>query len=439
MRTRPFHSAGAHRSLAGADKLKHAAKTLQVPGYRVVRELGRGGMATVYLAVQESLNRDVALKVLSSLLVSDPAFCELFLTEGKTIARMTHHNVVTIHDVGRFESTYYMAMEFLPGGSLAQRIRGKGLGAEESLRIVEAVASALRYAHGENFLHRDVKPANVLFRKDETPVLTDFGIAKAMDTHTEFTRMGWTLGTPEYMSPEQALGKEMDQRSDLYSLGAIFYEMLTGAKRAVHMDSLGALVNAPIPALPADLAYLQPILNRLLAPNRRDRFASADDLLHALLGTKRVLRPLVDGSPTQPTVPLHASEPTQETPAQGRFYKIFHFVTRRPLWSGAATALGLIIMFLIARTMFSTEPEIIFSPEAQHSAPNGLTEQEQAKIVRLLRNASAHYRIGRYCEPPGSSAYDVYQMVLEIDPDNAEARDAVRELECPQHAEGQAG
>ena len=200
-----------------------------IPGYHLKKELGSGAMATVYLAIQTSLDRQVALKIMAPHLVSDNTFCERFRNEGKIIARLTHPNIVTIYDIGIFESCYYMAMEYVSGGTLRSRLQ-QGLSAEQSLDIFSQIARALGYAHRRGFIHRDVKPSNILFRDDDTAVLSDFGIAKVLGDHTQLTAVGWAIGTPNYMSPEQALGDPVDARSDLYSLGIVLYEMLTGAK-----------------------------------------------------------------------------------------------------------------------------------------------------------------------------------------------------------------
>jgi serine/threonine-protein kinase PpkA len=201
---------------------------ITIPGFDIEGEIGEGAMATVYLAVQRSLQRKVALKIMAAGLAADPSFCERFLREGRTLARLSHPHTVTIHDIGNVDALYYMAMEYLPNGTLKERIAA-GLSAELGLVYIRQIASALGYAHAQGLVHRDVKPANILFRANGVAVLSDFGIAKSLDDRTQFTQAGFAVGTPSYMSPEQARGQDIDGRADLYALGVVFYEILVGA------------------------------------------------------------------------------------------------------------------------------------------------------------------------------------------------------------------
>ncbi|RMH85964.1 serine/threonine protein kinase [Pseudomonas sp. AOB-7] len=257
---------------------------IDIPGYEIERELGDGAMAVVYLATQRSLERKVALKVMAAALAADPSFCERFLREGKTLARLSHPNTVTIHDIGNVGSHYYMAMEYLPNGTLKERIAA-GLSAEQGIQYLRQIASALGYAHAQGLVHRDVKPANILFRADGTAVLSDFGIAKSLEDRTQFTQAGFAVGTPSYMSPEQARGQQVDGRADLYALGVVLYEILTGKLPYVGADSLStalAHLTQPLPELPIAQGRYQPILSRLLAKDPADRFPDAAALIQAL-------------------------------------------------------------------------------------------------------------------------------------------------------------
>ncbi len=203
-----------------------------IGAYQIVEELGRGGMAVVYKAFQPSLNRYVALKVLPDYFQHDPEFVARFKQEAQAAAQLSHPNIVVIYDVGEEAGVHYIAMEYLEGGSLHDRLdqaaaQGWTYNPQEALSVVEQVGSALDYAHSRGLIHRDIKPANILFDAGGRPKVTDFGIARAADT-ARLTRTGVLLGTPEYMSPEQASGGQIDQRSDLYALGVMAYEMLTG-------------------------------------------------------------------------------------------------------------------------------------------------------------------------------------------------------------------
>ena len=257
---------------------------MQIPGFDIDHELGQGAMASVYLATQRSLERKVALKIMAASLAADPTFCERFLREGRTLARLAHPNIATIHDIGNVGELYYMAMEYLPSGTLKERI-GEGLSPEQGLVYVRQIAQALGYAHAQGLVHRDVKPANILFRADGTAVLSDFGIAKSLDDRTQFTQAGFAVGTPSYMSPEQARGMEIDGRADLYALGVVLYEILVGKLPYNGTDALStalAHLTEPLPELPIEHGRYQDILRGLLAKDPNERFADAAALLAAL-------------------------------------------------------------------------------------------------------------------------------------------------------------
>lgn len=255
-----------------------------IPGYDIEGEIGEGAMASVYLATQRSLERKVALKVMAAALAADPTFCERFLREGKTLARLSHPHTVTIHDIGNVGELYYMAMEYLPNGTLKERIAA-GLTPEQGVALIRQIASALGYAHAQGLVHRDVKPANILFRADGTAVLSDFGIAKSLDDRTQFTQAGFAVGTPSYMSPEQARGQEIDGRADLYALGVVLYEILVGKLPYSGTDALStalAHLTEPLPELPVHHGRYQGVLRKLLAKDPAERFPDAAALLVAL-------------------------------------------------------------------------------------------------------------------------------------------------------------
>src|SRR5215470_1363536 len=241
-------------------------------------------MATVYLAMQESVQREVALKVMSPTLLADPDFGERFLREARIAAKLHHRHVVGIHDVGRTGDYNYIAMEYLGGGPVLARDAGpRPVGF--ALRITREIATALHYAHAKGFVHRDVKPDNILLREDNSSALTDFGIARANDSATRMTRTGAVIGTPHYMSPEQARGRPIDGRADLYSLGIVLYELLVG-RVPFHADDSLAVgimhITQPIPVLPEHLQPLQPLLNRMLAKQPDDRFQNGAAVADAI-------------------------------------------------------------------------------------------------------------------------------------------------------------
>ena len=221
--------------------------------YDIVEEIGRGGMAVVYRAHQRSLNRHVAIKVLAPQLSFDQQFVERFQREARAAAKLQHPNIVVIHDVAHEQGIYFLVMELLEGRTLKQLIEERGsLSPERAARIVEQVANALDYAHRQGFVHRDIKPANIFVGKEDHTTLADFGIAKAASETQHLTRTGMLIGTPEYMSPEQAEGGTVDYRTDLYALGVVLYQMLAGRlpfKSTTPHATLHAVIYEPPPPL----------------------------------------------------------------------------------------------------------------------------------------------------------------------------------------------
>lgn len=254
-----------------------------IPGYRIIRELGHGGMATVYLAVQESLGREVALKVLTPQLAGDEAFADRFLDEMRIAGGFRHPHIVPVHDAGQTaDGTLYIAMEYVPGGTSAM-LRGGDEGV--ILQLMREVSSALDYAHQHGVVHRDVKPENILRREDGSFVLSDFGIACSRGGDIGVTDRQTAIGSPGYMSPEQWCGKHLDGRSDWYSLGITCYELLTGELpfRSDDCWSTGVKhMQSRRPRLPTHQAAWQPLIDRLTAINPADRHFDAATIATAL-------------------------------------------------------------------------------------------------------------------------------------------------------------
>lgn len=241
-------------------------------------------MATVYLAIQESFQREVALKIMASSLSEDKSFSERFIQEARVVSRLVHPHIVTVYDVGIHEGHHYLSMEYVPGKELKHCL-GE-LSGSDILRIVSEIASALDYASQKSCVHRDVKPENIMLHEESgRAVLMDFGIAKADDVGSGLTQTGMALGTPYYMSPEQARGHAVDGRADLYSLGIVFYKMLLGR---VPFDGDSAVtigikhISEPVPRLPAKLAVFQPLLNKLLAKSVSDRYQRGAEVVAAI-------------------------------------------------------------------------------------------------------------------------------------------------------------
>ena len=253
-----------------------------IPGYSLRLKIGESEKAVVYLATSAQRGHNVALKVSKTL--RDEAAGRQFLEREYTAIMAVHSAlVVEIYDYGVHAGFEYLAMEYLPRGDLKARIQ-RGVSEQEALYYMAQIAAALKVVHEAGLVHRDLKPPNVMLRENDGVALIDFGLARSLDGNTINTHTGVLLGSPYYMSPEQALGEVLDARSDFYSLGVIFYELLTGLKPyigATAMEVLQQHVSAPRPVLPADLARYEPLLARLLARSRGERFTSADEIIAA--------------------------------------------------------------------------------------------------------------------------------------------------------------
>jgi eukaryotic-like serine/threonine-protein kinase len=278
---------------AEAAEASGAVRSLRepIPGYTIRKTIGESEKALVYLATSATLGSDVALKVSKS--EHDEANQRQFLArERAAIAALQHSTIVNVLDYGVHEGREYLAMEYFPRGDLKARLQ-RGIVEADALRYIEQIARGLAVVHEAGIYHRDLKPPNVMLRENDEIVLIDFGLARsAQGGHS--TRKGVLRGSPYYMSPEQALGEPLDARTDLYSLGIILYEMLTGRKPYTGTSAIEVLqqhVNAPMPRLPQNLEHLQPLLDGLLAKSREDRLASATHVIEAVAG----MRALRDG------------------------------------------------------------------------------------------------------------------------------------------------
>ncbi len=319
---------------------------VQIPGYQVERELGRGGMASVYLATQLSVDRPVALKVMAGHLGDEAIFRERFVREGKLVARLAHPNIITIYDIGAADDLLYIAMEYISGGDLHKRLAKGALSWLEAVRVLRPLAQALHMAHQQQIIHRDIKPHNILFRADGQPVLADFGIAKLVGSQT-LTQTGAVVGTAAYMAPEQALGDKVDGRADLYSLGVVFYEMLVG-QRPYDADTVPALlmqhIAAPIPRLPAAQAPAQGILDKLLAKQPADRYLHGAELAAALEALEHQQAPALLYSSADAATEIRAPEPIPEPPARQRRPVIQTRRREPPVWPWLLGLAGFVLI-----------------------------------------------------------------------------------------------
>ena len=283
------------RAVKGALKSKLSAmkdlsfgddeEPLRLKGYRVTRKIGAGGMTQVYLAVREADGLPVVLKVLDASGQDAAAHLSRFIQEYALLSQIDHPNVIRIYDQGFTDDHAYIAMEYFERGDLRSAFSG-GLPQQRVLQVIAQVAQALAAIHGRGIIHRDLKPENIMLHNDGTVALADFGIAKSMlkaeNMALTQTRHGDVVGTPYYLSPEQATGKPITPQSDLYSLGIMMFEMLAG-KRPFGAETLEQLLahhlHAPTPPLPAHHATLQPIVNKLTAKKPAERYPSAQALL----------------------------------------------------------------------------------------------------------------------------------------------------------------
>jgi DNA-binding NarL/FixJ family response regulator len=274
---RPITQASTALGRSGAE-----SSGIAVPGYSIVKDIATSNFSQVFLARSDRLRRNVVLKVMnrgeSSKELDD---AERFQREYEIISSITHRAIAEIYDFGSLPHHLYLAMEYFPCGDLRDRLRNP-LSVDESLYYLRAIAEALRVIHVFGILHRDLKPANVMLREDNSPVLIDFGLARRAMDDTGTTGVGQVLGSPYYMSPEQAQGKRVDARTDLYSLGVMFYEMLTGQRPYAGRTALAIMSQhsgSPVPVLPEPTAVQQPLLDRLMAKQQSARYASVDELL----------------------------------------------------------------------------------------------------------------------------------------------------------------
>jgi len=297
-------------------------------GYRILRKLGQGGMAVVYKAHEESLNRVVALKVIAQHLSEDEQFVTRFQREAQAAAQLNHPNIVQIYAIGEDDGVHYFSMEYVKGRSLAEIIEEEGfLTAGRALPIMMQAAEALAVAHDAGIVHRDIKPANIMVDEGGRAKVADFGIAQ-MATSTRMTQAGMLVGTPEFISPEQCRGEKLDGRSDIYSLGVTLYQLLSG-RTPFEADTPAALVfqivEGPIPGVgelnPTVPPSVQAVVAKMMHTDRDRRFRSAEDLIHAIKGADT--QHVTSGARKHPAPGVVAAadnahpDPTVAMPSQG--------------------------------------------------------------------------------------------------------------------------
>ena len=433
---------------------------ISLPGYTIVGEVGRGGMATVYRARQTLLDREVALKVLSPQLTRSHAHAERFLQEARLLAALEHPHVVRVFDVGVSpDGLHYFSMQLLTGGDLGSHLR-EGMSEAELVRVLEAVGGALGFAHERGYVHRDVTPANILFDLHGEPVLTDFGIARVMSAPSRLTPTGLSIGTGRYMSPEQAQGLEVDRRSDIYSLGIVTYEAVAGQVPFEGDDAFAiamAHIADPVPPLPEECARWQPVIDGCLAKDPAQRYADASEFLAAL---QRALPELYPAP--RPVSATALPKPGKKRRAAGATSAGTVPAARGPgrvlAWAAAA---GIVASVLVAWTFWPTPEGNRLEPAATAvagasppqrapalpspapgTAPAGATgatadgavtaeaaflDPAELPTVRdpvpvLLALADADLAALRLTIPPQTNALERYRLALRFDPQEPRAR-----------------
>lgn len=277
----------AHTSRAAMESIPpDRFGSVRIRGHRCVRRLAVGGSSSVFLAEDQRTRELRVLKIFRQVpdVVEGSTTFDRFLREYELVAHLRHPNIARIYDIGVADDHLFLAMEYFPGGDLRSRMRER-LAPREALGYVRQMAGALGALHQIGVLHRDVKPGNLLMREDGSVAFIDFGLARQLRLESDITGIGTIFGTPHYMSPEQGHGVPLDERSDLYSLGVVLYEMLTGEKPYVAETPLAVIfkhANAPIPALPAAMSDLQPLLQGLLAKKAEDRLPTAAAIVSAI-------------------------------------------------------------------------------------------------------------------------------------------------------------
>jgi len=423
---------------------------MNIEGYTIIRELGKGGMATVYLAIQESFKRKVALKIMAPALTADPTFAERFLREARIVAHLSHPHIEAVYDVGVSHGHHFISMEYHTGGDLTSKITAD-LTPETAVDIAKQIASALDYAHANGYVHRDIKPGNVLFSHYGSAILTDFGIAKAADSSNQatavqevvgsnqMTKEGSIVGTPSYMSPEQARGQAVDGRADLYSLGIVFHEMLTGTLPYQAQDQIAIAImhiNEPVPTLPGEFDRFQPLLTKLLAKDPTARFQTGTELIETFEELERRAQPPPEAASPRvehlPTIAVAAPTGDFSKPDRGALAKWAAGGTAALVAAGVAvyalTISGPKPAETTGTSMTTTAAGTPAVPDGSPREPANDENIRNAQIAVLFEAAQAAYEADRLSWPKGDNAYEKYKQVLALDPGNRQAREGIERV-----------
>ena len=386
----------------------------EIPGYRVLRRIGKGGMSQVYLGVQESLDRQVAVKVMSPGALTDEISKQRFEHEARTIAKLEHPCIVGIHEVGRTrQGLLYYVLPYLAKGHLGQRDFTQD--EHRAIEVLRSLLSALEYAHARGIVHRDVKAENVLFDNADRPLLTDFGIALSKRDQTRITTAGLAVGSGGYMAPEQARGEVVDGRADLYSVGVLAHELLMGRLPFQASDPLAlALMHAqdPVPRLPPEKKHWQPFLDRAMAKSPDNRYRNAQQMLSAL-------NQIAGGKPDEPKVDLG---------------KVGAFLSAR--WKPIVSALAGVALVVVAVSwlqrerpanapsdFFTVQDTVRESAPAVTAPPDKPAADPATPVDTALANAAQAPAPGLIPGPFAQVTAEVSVVPLDYDPTRLGARE----------------
>ena len=322
--------------------------------YLIVEALGEGGVAIVYKGYDRRLDRDVAIKVILPGHVHDEIFIKRFEREARAVAQLTHTNIVGVHDFGTHEGTSYLVMAYIPGGTMKD-ILGKPMPWQQAVRKISPIARALEYAHQKGIVHRDIKPSNILVTQSGDLMLTDFGIAKAVGSEemTKITKTGTGIGTPAYMAPEQGMGEDIDHRADIYSLGIVFYEMITG-QLPFKGDYEQAVIYSILNEEPIKVSDIQSevtqeierVISKALEKNPEKRFQKIEELMEDLRSQKINTEP-----------ELKKQQLGEKKPGRGKKIFLYGGITGLIL-----IALTVVYIFLLPRTPIEDDKSIAVLP-----------------------------------------------------------------------------
>ncbi|MFC3194491.1 protein kinase [Marinicella sediminis] len=417
---------------------------VSIPGYRIIRKIGEGGMSVVYLAYQESLKREVALKVMRPIITDEENVVKRFEQEAEIIARLYHPNIVSIYEVGHIDDdVLYYSMPYLQHGDLTTYVHDND---EDLKQVMTEICDGLSYAHSQGVIHRDIKPENILFDQFGHVQIADFGIALSAGRR-RFTRENRIIGSIHYISPEQAQSKDAGAQSDVYGLGAILFEMLTGEPVFNEEDDLSLMmahVEKPVPRLPAEVSHWQPVIDRCLAKDPADRYADMEALKQAVANVNSVPKSntsssarwllmsllVLTGVATWWYWPLiiGGSPIAEERPS---------FVSAEPDDDAVETDLNeeLLVDELLVDDPLANEPQTA-APVADSDADETAVEKVPAvlnllseeEVNQLLNQARKNIRIKQLTTPKSDNAVDQLLKILGNIPDHQEARNMLSEV-----------